>query len=422
MKKLLSSIFCLLVFGTQIFAAEDAYDKMAREFSEASTSLKEGKIAIVPFAYTDGRKSEGGIVISERLTTRIVKLKKLKVIERQLLEKVLQELHLESSGLVEIEGVKQIGRVLGVEAIITGTLMDIGYNRTEINARMINTETAEIITTSSIEVEKVWDGVADKIVQPRYEQKQEISEQNKEVPQSNKANTDGFIDLMFGNSKGTMDLVFQNNTRLVSEHDLYFNLDNNPSTNLAYKKISFNNLEVETVGGPVGLRFCGFPEKKHLGIGLEFFYIANNLVPQKTKEFYINDIKQSEFNFNIKNYLEVKSFLMSVDLFLRLSSKIFQPYIGCGIGVSMNIIASPYIYEYTTTTTSSQGLNMLGIGFEFRVPYGIRIKLGKKSKAALFIERRNVSSVSWFDRGRTTDNDSVALKLTHTLIGLNLNF
>jgi len=130
--------------------------------------LKDGKIGIVPFAYTDGRKSEGGVVISERLTTRIVKIKKLKVIERQMLEKVLQELHLESTGVVGSEGAKQIGKVLGVEAIITGTLMDIGATRTEINARMIHTETAEIIATSSAEVDKVWDGAT--IAQPVTQQ------------------------------------------------------------------------------------------------------------------------------------------------------------------------------------------------------------------------------------------------------------
>ena len=90
MKKKFCILFILsLLLSSKIFAREDAYNKMAKEFSEASPLLHQPKIAIMPFIYLDGRKSDGGPIVSERLTTRIVKLKKFQIIERQLLEKVL---------------------------------------------------------------------------------------------------------------------------------------------------------------------------------------------------------------------------------------------------------------------------------------------------------------------------------------------
>ncbi|MFQ3675046.1 MAG: FlgO family outer membrane protein [Endomicrobiia bacterium] len=424
MKKFLKTVIFLILFISTIFAADEGYDRMAREFSEVSSLLKDGKIAIVPFAYTDGRKSEGGVVISERLTTRIVKLKKLKVIERQMLEKVLQELHLESTGVVGSEGAKQIGKVLGVEAIITGTLMDIGATRTEINARMIHTETAEIIATSSAEVDKVWDGAmsVQSTIQQPVSQQSVVQQPVFQQPSRQTVKTDAFIDLMFGTNAGTMDLTFQNKTKYVSETDVGFNLDGNAAVNLKYKKLSFTELKTETIGGPVGLRFCGFPEEKHLGIGLELFYVASRLSSQQTI-LYADAIKYN-FTFYSKDYLDVKTFSMSLDLFLRLGKKIFQPYIGFGIGMSINGIYSPYIQEYvsSTATSGTPPLNTLGLGFVYKIPYGLRVKLGK-TNGAIFIEMRSMNNTVWFDRGRySSDEDVVVLSLRQTMFGLDLSF
>jgi TolB-like protein len=419
MKNLLKTIILVTTFFVSLtFALDEGYDKMAKEFSEVAGSLKEGKIAIVPFSYADGRKSEGGIVVSERLTTRIVKLKKLKVIERQMLEKVLQELHLESSGVVGSEDAKQIGKILGVEAIITGTLVDIGTTRTEINARMILTETAEIIATSSVEVDKVWDistsvqpVVQQSLSQPQSQIQPAYTSPSASPSTARKDAT--FFDLMFGKSEGTMDLVFANDTYGVSETDVNFDLDGNPNVNLKYKKLSFNGLKIETLTGPIALRFCGFPEDRYLGLGLELFYVANRLVNQKTTLYADSTIY--DFTFYSKDYLDIKTFIMNFDLYVRLGKKFLQPYIGFGVGMSFDGIYSPYIRESSIST-----LNALGIGLAYHIPYGIRIKLGKN--AAVFVERRSENNTIWFNRGRTSDSDSITFSLSHTLIGLNLNF
>ena len=48
---------------------------------------------------------------------------------------------------------KKLGKMLGADAIVTGTLNDIA--QTEINARIVETETAKV-ATASLSVKKTW--------------------------------------------------------------------------------------------------------------------------------------------------------------------------------------------------------------------------------------------------------------------------
>jgi TolB-like protein len=149
--------------------APKSFDAMAEKLSaRAVQKLSDKKVAVLPFEYVDGRKSAGGRVVAEELTNRIVELGDLTVIERGLVEKVMSELEFQMSGAVDPDTAKKIGKGLGVEAIITGTLEDLGDDRVEVNARVIKTESYEIIAAASGEVVKTWekDGDASDAVEP----------------------------------------------------------------------------------------------------------------------------------------------------------------------------------------------------------------------------------------------------------------
>src|SRR3990167_6845780 len=122
----------LLVFDrSNLFA--DALQKIAKKISSVGKDLKNKKVAVLPLPYHDGRESKVSTIVSERLITKIVEQKKLEVIERSLLEKVL-----------------------GVEAIVSGTLIDLGEEEVEINARLIQAETGKILVASSGKVDRFW--------------------------------------------------------------------------------------------------------------------------------------------------------------------------------------------------------------------------------------------------------------------------
>jgi TolB-like protein len=94
-----------------------------------------------------------GKYLAEELTTKLFKSKKLKVVERQLINKVIAEQKLSLTEIIEASAAKKIGRILGVEAIVVGTISDLGKTL-RINARIIGTETGEVFAAAATEVYK----------------------------------------------------------------------------------------------------------------------------------------------------------------------------------------------------------------------------------------------------------------------------
>ncbi len=150
------AVLLVLIIGVAGVARADEYDKIAKTLAKGAKELKNKKIAVLAFPYHDGSTSSGSTEISERLTTRLVGKNGIVVIERSLLDKVFNEMNLEKSGVVDPDTTKQIGKVLGVEAIVTGTLIDLSQDKTEVNARLIKTETGEVLTACTVEVERNW--------------------------------------------------------------------------------------------------------------------------------------------------------------------------------------------------------------------------------------------------------------------------
>ena len=122
------------------------------------------KLAVLQFPYVGGAASAGPAVIQERLTTELAQNKKLTLVERALLDKVMQELKLEASGAIDEAAVKRLGKQLGADAIVTGTLSDLKDGGTEVNARVVETVTGRILAAASAVVRKDW---ADSPVPPK---------------------------------------------------------------------------------------------------------------------------------------------------------------------------------------------------------------------------------------------------------------
>ncbi len=102
-------------------------------------------LAILPFQ-TKGVGAEiGNIDVTEQLMTSFYNLKRFKLFERSQLEKVLEEQKLGMSGIIDASTAAEIGKGIGVDAIVLGSITSTGRNMA-IDLRLIDTETAEIIT------------------------------------------------------------------------------------------------------------------------------------------------------------------------------------------------------------------------------------------------------------------------------------
>jgi curli biogenesis system outer membrane secretion channel CsgG len=113
-------------------------------------------IGVAGFSYSDGRDSRDGGVVSERLTTELVKSNRFKVIERKEIERVFEELKLQLSGAVNIKTVQETGKLLGGDILIVGTITDLPDQHVEINARLVEIGSGEIVGAASERTPKDW--------------------------------------------------------------------------------------------------------------------------------------------------------------------------------------------------------------------------------------------------------------------------
>jgi curli biogenesis system outer membrane secretion channel CsgG len=114
------------------------------------------RIGVANFSYPDGRKSGDGDVISERITTELVRLKKFRVAERSEIENVFSELKLQASGLMGADSVKSVGVMIGADRLILGTLTQLEDGSIEVHARLVGVESGEITNAMSVKVKKDW--------------------------------------------------------------------------------------------------------------------------------------------------------------------------------------------------------------------------------------------------------------------------
>jgi TolB-like protein len=102
-------------------------------------------IAVLPFETKGLGNKLGQVDLLDKLITGFVNINRFKVIERALLEKILEEQKLGISGIIEVSTAARIGKGIGVDAVVVGSVT-LTRTALSIDARMIDTESATIIT------------------------------------------------------------------------------------------------------------------------------------------------------------------------------------------------------------------------------------------------------------------------------------
>jgi len=143
-------------FSAQTISAQDVrtgVEQLAAQIAQAAPEGRQLRVAVADFPDLQNVTSDLGRYIASRLTTRLVQSPKFSVIERQRLNQVLGELKFSMSDLVDPAKAKQLGRMVGVEAIIVGTVSDLG-NQVDLDARMIEIETNRMILGATVTISK----------------------------------------------------------------------------------------------------------------------------------------------------------------------------------------------------------------------------------------------------------------------------
>ena len=123
-----------------LFAQNVSLDQAVQASAQTIDSRlpKGSKVAVLSF--TASKRDFSNYVIDE-IAAAISASNKIQVIERQYLDAIRKELNIQMSGDVSDDEVKRVGKQLGAQYVITGSLVDVG-NAYRFRVAAINVETA----------------------------------------------------------------------------------------------------------------------------------------------------------------------------------------------------------------------------------------------------------------------------------------
>lgn len=136
--------------------------KNADEYGPIVAALVKGydgggrTIAVAGFSYADGRPSSDGDIVTARVTTELIKLKRLTVVERKEIQKMLGELKLQNAGTMDPDSAKKLGKMLGADLLVVGTMAELPGGMLELNLRLAGVESGTAISAVSGQVRKNW--------------------------------------------------------------------------------------------------------------------------------------------------------------------------------------------------------------------------------------------------------------------------
>jgi len=129
----------------------DIFMKLNQTIEEDSI----GSLAIIPLENISlsAKSASIGMTVTEYFNSRIAENKSVKVVERSMIDKVLKELSLNMTGLIDAENAKEAGKMIAADAIICGTITEIGMYF-DINLRIIDVEEGKILSSAIAEIRK----------------------------------------------------------------------------------------------------------------------------------------------------------------------------------------------------------------------------------------------------------------------------
>ncbi|MFH0919081.1 MAG: CsgG/HfaB family protein [Fibrobacterota bacterium] len=144
------SLFCILLCALSACAQDTEFNQLFQDLVRSDTLSGKAVIAILPFkASGQGITEDAGRVVAEFGVAFLRSTGRYHVVERAELSKAVEELKLSQSGLMDESSGLKVGQMLSANRLLTGTISDI-FGRRMITARMVRTETGDIIAGSTV--------------------------------------------------------------------------------------------------------------------------------------------------------------------------------------------------------------------------------------------------------------------------------
>jgi len=145
-----------------VFLMLIAWPSRGQEFKGVSSTLAakiaesaRKRVAVVDFTDLQGNVTELGRYLAEELSGALVNdARSFRVIDRAHLKAILQEHKLAETGLIEPQTARQLGKIAGVDTLVTGTITSAFGETVRVLVKALDVETADIIAQSTADIPK----------------------------------------------------------------------------------------------------------------------------------------------------------------------------------------------------------------------------------------------------------------------------
>jgi len=125
--------------------------KLADKLSDSAKYLPEGKygvFAVLNFQETGklAKEKELGILVAAELASYLKKDHRFDLVERERLDKVIGELQLGQTGLLDENTAAKVGKMVQAQALVVGTVSEAGADFL-VNARLVGTENGMVLAS-----------------------------------------------------------------------------------------------------------------------------------------------------------------------------------------------------------------------------------------------------------------------------------
>ncbi len=139
---------------------KEARQAIANERNIDVASIPENTIAVLYFRNMGQNRGLDPLQkgIADMIITDLSKVQDLKVIERVRMQKLMEEMGLGKTGLIDIKTAPRIGRLLGVSTLVNGTFIELDESTMRLDAGIIATRSGELEFSREVvgELEKIF--------------------------------------------------------------------------------------------------------------------------------------------------------------------------------------------------------------------------------------------------------------------------
>jgi len=118
-----------------------------------SQRVANGQVALMSFTLVDIPSASVAANVAEDLSTALIK-KRFQLVERGQLDKVLKELKVQDSGMIDPKTAQQLGQLTGCDLVLVGSISDRGQF-VVINSRLLETATGKAVAAERVEMRKI---------------------------------------------------------------------------------------------------------------------------------------------------------------------------------------------------------------------------------------------------------------------------